>query len=144
MSNLGKVEFKYTIKPEQYEAWMMQYGVERESILVLVHLDSHGCHMYETPTGQTICLYDFRVQWYDEKSAMREVPKVTKPEVKDEWLLPAGTYFRVNGKHYPLYLVMSNSHVFNLTDKQMHTTCSTRFKDVHISVADVQLVENVS
>lgn len=50
----------------------------------------------------------------------------------------------LNGKHYPLYLVMSNSHVFNLTDKQMHTTCSTRFKDVHISVADVQLVENVS
>lgn len=87
------------------------------------------------------------VQWYDEKSAMREIPKAdngTRPNllaVDESWLLPAGTFFRVNGKHTPLYLVMSNSHVFNLTEKQMHTTCSSRFKDVQLSVANVQLSE---
>ena len=87
------------------------------------------------------------VQWYDEKSAMREIPKAdagTRPNllaVDEGWLFPAGTFFRVNGKHTPLYLVMSNSHVFNLTEKQMHTTCSSRFKNVQLSVANVQLSE---
>lgn len=147
MSNIGRVGFKYTVKPEQYEAWMMQYGVGRDSILELVHIDSYGCHTYETPTGQSICLHDFRIQWYDEKSAMREIPKAdngTRPNllaVDESWLLPAGTFFRVNGKHTPLYLVMSNSHVFNLTEKQMHTTCSSRFKNAQLSVANVQLSE---
>lgn len=87
------------------------------------------------------------VEWYDDKSAMREIPKAdagTRPNllaVDEGWLFPAGTFFRVNGKHTPLYLVMSNSHVFNLTEKQMHTTCSSRFKNVQLSVANVQLSE---
>ena len=87
------------------------------------------------------------VQWYDEQCAMREVPKAdsgTRPNLlatDESWLLPAGTFFRVNGKHEPLYLVMSNSHVFNLTAKQMHTTCSSRFKDKQLSVANVQMSE---
>ena len=80
--------------------------------------------------------------WYDEKSAMREITPVREAEESvSEWRLPAGTFFRVNGKHTPLYLVMSNSHVFNLTEKQMHTTCSSRFKDVQLSVANIQLSE---
>lgn len=58
-----------------------------------------------------------------------------------EWRLPAGTFFRVANSHTPLYLVMSNSHVFNLTEKQMHTTCSPRFKDKQLSVANVTVSE---
>lgn len=81
------------------------------------------------------------VQWYDEQCAMREVVNEPVTESETEWRLPAGTFFRVNGKHEPLYLVMSNSHVFNLTAKQMHTTCSSRFKDKQLSVANVQMSE---
>lgn len=102
-----------------------------------------------TEEGYPDCVY-VRIKWlkwYDEQSAMREIPKAdsgTRPNllaVDEGWLLPAGTFFRVNGKHTPLYLVMSNSHVFNLTEKQMHTTCSSRFKNVQLSVANVQLSE---
>lgn len=87
------------------------------------------------------------VQWYDEKSAMREIPKAdngTRPNllaVDESWLLPAGTFFRVANKHTPLYMVMSNSHVFNLTEKQMHTTNSLRFKDKQLVEASVSLTE---
>lgn len=81
------------------------------------------------------------VEWYDEQCAMREVVNEPVTESETEWRLPAGTFFRVNGKHEPLYLVMSNSHVFNLTAKQMHTTCSSRFKDKQLSVANVQMSE---
>ena len=86
------------------------------------------------------------VQWYDEKSAMREMTQPTQPEAANdelfsEWQLPVGTFFRVANKHTPLYMVMSNSHVFNLTEKQMHTTCSSRFENVQLSVANVQLSE---
>ncbi|QPB11931.1 hypothetical protein [Providencia phage PSTCR2] len=104
-----------------------------------------GCEFFMNVTQPSYA----GVQWYDEKSAMREVvPEPvsgTNPSLltvdEFEWRLPAGTFFRVNGKHEPLYLVMSNSHVFNLTEKQMHTTCSSRFKNAQLSVANVQLSE---
>ena len=66
---------------------------------------------------------------------------VEAEESISEWCLPAGTFFRVANKHTPLYMVMSNSHVFNLTEKQMHTTNSLRFEDKQLVEANVSLTE---
>lgn len=139
---------KYFLKTGSWQSWMGALSdIKPDSIFTLKRIEDDGIHLFESPTGKPFYVEESRVQWYDEKSAMREIPKAdngTRPNllaVDESWLLPAGTFFRVNGKHTPLYLVMSNSHVFNLTEKQMHTTCSSRFKDVQLSVANVQLSE---
>lgn len=132
----------YRVKPECWSPWMGALsGVYPETTIVLHKIESDGIHTFKTLDDKTICLDDSMVFWYDEQSAMREVSPEPVHEDDSEWRLPAGTFFRVNGKHEPLYLVMSNSHVFNLTAKQMHTTCSSRFKDKQLSVANVQMSE---
>lgn len=143
MSNMI-VGNKYFLKTGSWLSWMDALSdIKPDSVFTLKRIEDDGFHLFEAPTGKPFCMKESRVQWYDEKSAMREIPKAdsgTRPNllaVDESWLLPAGTFFRVNGKHEPLYLVMSNSHVFNLTEKQMHTTCSSRFKDKQLSVANV-------
>ncbi|QQK88342.1 hypothetical protein [Providencia phage PSTRCR_120] len=141
----------YRVKPEWIEAWMMPYGVTPRDPLVklIMKEDADDVHLYETHSGEHIYLASQRLQWFDEKSAMREVvPESvsgTNPSLlmvdEFEWSLPAGTFFRVANKHTPLYMVMSNSHVFNLTDKQMHTTDSLRFKGKQLVVANVSITE---
>lgn len=133
----------YRVKPEFWSPWMEGFcGVTEETTIVLRKIESDGIHIFDVSNGSIICLEERKVFWYDEKSAMREITPVREAEeTVSEWRLPAGTFFRVDGKHTPLYLVMSNSHVFNLTEKQMHTTCSSRFKNVQLSVANVQLSE---
>ena len=133
---------QYCLKPGAWERWMdVLCGVKPDTVLTLAHIHSDNIHRFVTPEGKSIFLGEWKIQWYDEKCAMREVVNEPVTESETEWRLPAGTFFRVNGKHEPLYLVMSNSHVFNLTAKQMHTTCSSRFKDKQLSVANVQLSE---
>lgn len=145
------------IEGEQYvitsvQPWVVNdYGLDVGSVLTLVQLENDANHLWRTQSGKVIFLTvtesrymespSATVQWYDEQCAMREVVNEPVTESETEWRLPAGTFFRVNGKHEPLYLVMSNSHVFNLTAKQMHTTCSSRFKDKQLSVANVQMSE---
>lgn len=133
----------YRVKPECWSPWMGAIrGVYPETTIVLRKIESDGIHIFDVCDDKAICLEGSKVFWYDEKSAMREITPVREAEESvSEWRLPAGTFFRANGKHTPLYLVMSNSHVFNLTEKQMHTTCSSRFKNVQLSVANVQLSE---
>lgn len=133
---------KYYLQSGCWESWMdVISNVKPDTLLVLTRIESDGIHRFESSAGDIIFLEDYRVQWYDEQCAMREVVNEPVTESETEWRLPAGTFFRVNGKHDPLYLVMSNSHVFNLTAKQMHTTCSSRFKDKQLSVANVQMSE---
>lgn len=139
---------KYFLKTGSWESWMDALSdIKPDSIFILERIEEDGIHLFESPTGKPFCVGESDVEWYDEQCSMREIPKADagiRPNLlaADEgWLFPAGTFFRVNGKHTPLYLVMSNSHVFNLTEKQMHTTCSSRFKNVQLSVANVQLSE---
>ncbi|QHJ80122.1 MAG: hypothetical protein [Caudoviricetes sp.] len=140
MSTLIEGE-RYYLKSGKWENWMDAFsGVKPDSIITLTQLESDGMHLFESPTGRTICLNADKVQWYDEKSAMREIPK-QEPKAESEWRLPAGTFFRVANSHTPLYLVMSNSHVFNLTEKQMHTTNSSRFKGKPLVSANVVISE---
>lgn len=133
----------YRVKPFALEPWMSELcDVYAHTNIVLSRIESDGIHIFSVEGSKhSICLSEHRVEWYDEQSAMREVVNEPVAESETEWRLPAGTFFRVNGKHEPLYLVMSNSHVFNLTAKQMHTTCSSRFKDKQLSVANVQMSE---
>lgn len=133
----------YRVKPFELEPWMNELcGVYAHTNIVLRKIEPDGIHIFSVEgSKRSICLSEHRVEWYDGQSAMREVTPVLVSLDDSEWRLPAGTYFRVNGKHEPLYLVMSNSHVFNLTAKQMHTTCSSRFKDKQLSVANVQMSE---
>lgn len=138
----------YRVKPEWIEDWMMQLGITPRDPLVTLIMkeDADKVHLYETHTGEHIYLASQRLQWFDEKSAMREMTQPTQQvaandELFSEWQLPVGTFFRVANKHTPLYMVMSNSHVFNLTDKQMHTTDSLRFKDKQLVVANVSITE---
>lgn len=138
----------YRVKPEFWSPCMEGFcGVTEETTIVLRKIESDGIHIFDVSNGSIICLEERKVFWYDEKSAMREIPKAdngTRPNllaVDESWLLPAGTFFRVANKHTPLYMVMSNSHVFNLTEKQMHTTNSLRFKDKQLVEANVSLTE---
>lgn len=134
------------------QPWVVrEYGIGVGNLLTLIRIETDNSHLWKTETGFEIFLTvgksafmdepSATVEWYDAQCAMREVVNEPVNESETEWRLPAGTFFRVNGKHEPLYLVMSNSHVFNLTAKQMHTTCSSRFKDKQLSVANVQMSE---
>ena len=118
---------KYFLKTGRWLSWMDALSdIKPDSVFILKRIEDDGIHLFESPTGKPFCVEESSVQWYDEKSAMREVvPEPvsgTSPSLLSvdefEWRLPAGTFFRVNGKHEPLYLVMSNSHVFNLTESR--------------------------
>ena len=133
----------YRVKPECWAPWMrILSGVYPDTTIVLRKIESDGIHIFDACDDKAICLEEHKVFWYDEKSAMREITPVREAEESvSEWRLPAGTFFRVANKHTPLYMVMSNSHVFNLTEKQMHTTNSLRFKDKQLVEANVSLTE---